>query len=238
MAVLLLITEHHGVVAAFLPSSQQYRRILPPRHHSSRTLPTTRLKMAAPLEPPAVTLEQVSCTHDGGDTWQLEEANYVLPRRGKVALVGRNGAGKSSLLRIVMAEYQQQQTSSSSVLVVSRTLRHEVHGSRDGAARRPRGLRGTGASHAGGRFGRGRSAGNHNETGRRIQQQQQQGQIRHGATVPLGGGAGHGPSGSLCAGLGRHGGAVGRRLGRSDEKRRRSPRNCACDIYKNSPCRN
>jgi len=71
------------------------------------------------LEPPAVTLEDVSCTHDGGDTFQLDAASYVLPRRAKVALVGRNGTGKSSLLKIIMAEYyslqQQQQPSSSSL---------------------------------------------------------------------------------------------------------------------------
>lgn len=51
--------------------------------------------------PPAITLENLSCTHNGGETWQLKEASYVLPRGSKVALVGRNGSGKSTLLRIL-----------------------------------------------------------------------------------------------------------------------------------------
>lgn len=81
------------------------------RHHPyilSSTTPSsctrdnlTRVQLAAAVEPPALTLQNLCCTHDGGDTWQLHETSYVLPRRAKIALVGRNGAGKSTLLRIL-----------------------------------------------------------------------------------------------------------------------------------------
>jgi ABC transport system ATP-binding/permease protein len=51
--------------------------------------------------PPALSLESLSCSHNGGETWQLRDVSYVLPRGAKVALVGRNGTGKSTLLRIL-----------------------------------------------------------------------------------------------------------------------------------------
>lgn len=35
----------------------------------------------------------VSCTHNGGETWQLQDVSYVLQRGAKAALVGRNGTG-------------------------------------------------------------------------------------------------------------------------------------------------
>lgn len=37
------------------------------------------LNMAA-LEPPALTVDGLSCSHDGGDTWQLQDVSYILPR--------------------------------------------------------------------------------------------------------------------------------------------------------------
>jgi ABC-type transport system involved in cytochrome bd biosynthesis fused ATPase/permease subunit len=52
-------------------------------------------------EPPAISMEGLSCTHDGGENYQLDDVSYNLPRGGKVALLGRNGAGKSTLLRIL-----------------------------------------------------------------------------------------------------------------------------------------
>ncbi len=53
------------------------------------------------LLPPAISVENLSCTHNGGETWQLQDVNYVLPRGAKIALIGRNGSGKSSLLKIL-----------------------------------------------------------------------------------------------------------------------------------------
>jgi hypothetical protein len=32
------------------------------------------------LEPPAITMDHLSCTHDGGEHWQLQDVSYVLPR--------------------------------------------------------------------------------------------------------------------------------------------------------------
>jgi hypothetical protein len=32
------------------------------------------------LEPPAITIEHLSCTHDGGENWQLQDVSYILPR--------------------------------------------------------------------------------------------------------------------------------------------------------------
>jgi ABC-type uncharacterized transport system YnjBCD ATPase subunit len=52
-------------------------------------------------ESPALQVEDLTCTHDGGDNYQLYEVSYNLPRGAKVALLGRNGAGKSTFLRIL-----------------------------------------------------------------------------------------------------------------------------------------
>lgn len=62
------------------------------------------------LLPPAISIEDLSCTHNGGDTWQLKDVSYVLPRGAKTALIGRNGAGKSSFLRILADCCRDSQT--------------------------------------------------------------------------------------------------------------------------------
>lgn len=51
--------------------------------------------------PPAITARDLTCTLDGGNTYQLHAANYNLPRGRRVGLVGRNGCGKSTFLRIL-----------------------------------------------------------------------------------------------------------------------------------------
>jgi ATP-binding cassette subfamily F protein uup len=51
--------------------------------------------------PPAMTARDLTCTFDGGNTFQLRAANYNLPRGRRVGLVGRNGCGKSTFLRIL-----------------------------------------------------------------------------------------------------------------------------------------
>jgi len=40
---------------------------------------------------PAITARDLTCSFDGGDTYQLQSATYNLPRGGRVGLVGRNG---------------------------------------------------------------------------------------------------------------------------------------------------
>lgn len=51
--------------------------------------------------PPAITARDLTCSFDGGDTYQLQSASYILPRGARVGLVGRNGCGKSTFLRIL-----------------------------------------------------------------------------------------------------------------------------------------
>jgi len=46
-----------------------------------------------PSGPPVIQLESLTCSHNGGETYQLRDVSYVLPRGARVALVGRNGAG-------------------------------------------------------------------------------------------------------------------------------------------------
>jgi len=55
-------------------------------------------------QPPALVLNDLTCSHDGGMTYQLDKVSYILPRFAKVGLVGRNGYGKSTLLRILQKE--------------------------------------------------------------------------------------------------------------------------------------
>lgn len=57
--------------------------------------------------PPAISIEGLSCTHDGGGTYQLREVDYVLPRGAKVSLIGRNGSGKSSFLKILAEQTRE-----------------------------------------------------------------------------------------------------------------------------------
>ncbi|GKY90620.1 hypothetical protein MPSEU_000035500 [Mayamaea pseudoterrestris] len=64
-----------------------------PSSISSSTLPSS--------QPPVLSIENLSCSHDGGENWQLKDVSYVLQRGAKVALVGRNGAGKSTFLKIL-----------------------------------------------------------------------------------------------------------------------------------------
>ncbi|KAL7580256.1 hypothetical protein ACA910_012993 [Epithemia clementina (nom. ined.)] len=61
--------------------------------------------------PAAIQVENLSCSHNGGETWQLKEVSYVLPQGARVALVGRNGAGKSTFLRILATAVSVDQRS-------------------------------------------------------------------------------------------------------------------------------
>lgn len=56
---------------------------------------------ASLLLPPAISVDHLSCTHNGGETWQVKDASFVLPQGAKAALIGINGSGKSTLLRIL-----------------------------------------------------------------------------------------------------------------------------------------
>jgi ATP-binding cassette subfamily F protein uup len=54
---------------------------------------------------PVLTVESLSCTHNGGETWQLRDVDFNLQRGAKAALIGRNGTGKSTFLKILHESY-------------------------------------------------------------------------------------------------------------------------------------
>jgi ATP-binding cassette subfamily F protein uup len=58
-------------------------------------------------------VENLSCTHNGGETYQLQGVSYNLQRGRKVALIGRNGTGKSTFLKILHESYLNSVSSSS-----------------------------------------------------------------------------------------------------------------------------
>ena len=81
-------------------SEQQYTSIGSSRHSKHVLHAATDQSASVPgLLPPAILIEDLSCTHNGGETYQLRDVSYVLPRGSKVALIGRNGCGKSSFLK-------------------------------------------------------------------------------------------------------------------------------------------
>ena len=64
------------------------------KQHLRTHLFSTKDTVAPPL-PPAIQLDGLTCSHDGGSTYQLKDVSYVLPRGGRIGLVGRNGCGVS-----------------------------------------------------------------------------------------------------------------------------------------------
>lgn len=64
---------------------------------------STTDSMLSSALPPAISVDTLSCTHNGGETWQVKDVSFVLAQGAKAALIGINGSGKSTLLRI-MAE--------------------------------------------------------------------------------------------------------------------------------------
>jgi ABC-type molybdenum transport system ATPase subunit/photorepair protein PhrA len=78
------------------------RSILQQQSLFERTSPTPRKWFSstalAAADSPAISMGGVSCTHNGGETWQLQDVSYVLQRGAKAALVGRNGTGGSCVV--------------------------------------------------------------------------------------------------------------------------------------------
>jgi hypothetical protein len=63
--------HHHQHQAATGPTSTMLASSIP---SSSGSTSSTA------LEPPAITMDHLSCTHDGGEHWQLKDVSFVLPR--------------------------------------------------------------------------------------------------------------------------------------------------------------
>jgi ABC-type multidrug transport system fused ATPase/permease subunit len=77
--------EGYGSIPWLARPGQHYHQ------HQAATGPTsTMLASSIPsssgstsntaLEPPAITMDHLSCTHDGGEHWQLKDVSFVLPR--------------------------------------------------------------------------------------------------------------------------------------------------------------
>jgi ATP-binding cassette subfamily F protein uup len=115
----MILLQSHVVNALITPrptllSAPHLQRIL--RRSSTLVSPSSSSLKAAEeatvstgaLQPPAISIEGLSCTHNGGETWQFQDVSYVLARGSRVALIGRNGTGKSSLLNILAETCREQ----------------------------------------------------------------------------------------------------------------------------------
>ena len=96
------------VVDSFTPNIQQHQRRLstitihqPTTTKIFSAVESTETKKGQQPKPPAISIEGLTCSHDGGSKFQLRDVSYVLPRGGKIGLVGKNGCGKSTLLKIL-----------------------------------------------------------------------------------------------------------------------------------------
>lgn len=114
--ILLLSNE----VSSFHPCTRQpAQRIFPPSigqsllsqeqqqqqqaRYTLTQLQSSRSSSSSSPPPAAITVENLSSSYDGGGTYQLNDVSYVLPFGGRVAVVGRNGCGKSTFLKILAA---------------------------------------------------------------------------------------------------------------------------------------
>jgi len=89
VSLALLLSLVSNVASAFVVQFQHHLR-------QSQVHPSKNTRLAN-----AISIENLSCSHDGGVNYQLNDVSYVLPKGGKIGLVGRNGCGKSTLLRIL-----------------------------------------------------------------------------------------------------------------------------------------
>ena len=107
-----LFSELQSPVSGFCLQQQQQQRQLLSRSNLRQTpLFSSTASSPVTVGPAAIQVENLSCSHNGGDTWQLKDVSYVLPQGARVALVGRNGAGKSTFLRILAQSVSLDQRS-------------------------------------------------------------------------------------------------------------------------------
>lgn len=128
VSALSLPSLYHTYQHRHLPNQQQRWKRLPflfshrtsssALSSSPSSIQTSPSSSQQQQQNPPITIESLSCSHDGGSTYQLNEASYVLNRGANIGLVGRNGCGKSTLLNIladVCCEGSKSITSNSAV---------------------------------------------------------------------------------------------------------------------------
>ena len=89
---LILVAQPHGT-SAFTLSYPSARRAQP---HDvqlfSSVASAADTGTTGVAGPPAIILDGLTCTHDGGTKYQLDKVSYNLPRGKRIGLVGKNGA--------------------------------------------------------------------------------------------------------------------------------------------------
>ena len=61
-----------------------------------------------PWNPQVIAFENVSFQYPGSDNWVLQDVSFKIHRGEKLSIVGRNGAGKSTAIKILCGLYQPQ----------------------------------------------------------------------------------------------------------------------------------
>jgi len=111
--ILLSVFETNNLANSFIlfgplqTTSKNFGPVLITR--SSSSISTAENNLASTSAGYAIKIEGLTCSHDGGNTYQLNNVNYSLPRNGKIGLLGRNGSGKSTFLKILAMQTAQQQ---------------------------------------------------------------------------------------------------------------------------------
>ena len=81
------------------------QKVLP----SSRVAPRLFFKVGKPSGQDVIKVENVTFRHEGGDRDIVRKFSTRIGRGDRVAIVGRNGVGKSSIIRLLMGELTPQQ---------------------------------------------------------------------------------------------------------------------------------
>jgi ATPase subunit of ABC transporter with duplicated ATPase domains len=73
---------------------------------SSRQNPYIRFEQEKKLYRNAVTVEELSFTYPGADTPVLDNVNFNVEAGERIAIIGQNGVGKTTLMRLLAGELQ------------------------------------------------------------------------------------------------------------------------------------
>ncbi len=56
--------------------------------------------------PAEITLENVSFRYPNSDRWTLKNINFTIRKGDRISIVGRNGAGKSTVVKLLCGLYE------------------------------------------------------------------------------------------------------------------------------------